>query len=104
MTSVKLGVTVNPPDTALSSVTVNVITPPSPTIESSIVTAGSLSSSRIFPVAVSVAVTVFDVPETVRPTVKVSSDSSSASSVVATVKVFVSSFVPAKVSAAVFSV
>ena len=56
------------------------------------------------PVAVSVAVTGNDVPETFRLTVKVSSASRSASSAVATVKVCVSFFVPAKVSAAVFSV
>ena len=56
------------------------------------------------PVAVSVAVTVAEVPDTLRPTVKVSFGSTSVSSVVATVKVLVSPAVPVKVSAEVFSV
>ena len=58
----------------------------------------------IVPVAVSVAVTVSEVPETVRLTVNLSFASMSVSSVVATVKVFFSPAVPAKVSAAVFAV
>ena len=103
VTSVKLGVTVRPPDTGLSRVTVNVMAPPSLPFASSIVTAGGLSSSTIVAVAEDVA-TVSEVPETVRPTVKVSSDSRRVSSVVATVKVCDSSAAPAKVSAAVFSV
>ena len=92
-----------PPVIALSRVTVKVIASPSLAEESSIVTAGA-SSSRIVPVAVSVAVTVSCAPETVRFTVNVSSDSASLSSVVATVKVCVSPTVPAKVMPAVFSV
>ena len=103
VTSVKPGVTVNPPGTALSSVTVNVMAPSSPLFESSIVTAGSLSSSMIVPVAVD-ASTVCEVPETPRPSVKVSSVSNSVSSAVATVNVFVSPLVPANSSAAVFAV
>ena len=103
VTSVKPGVTVSPPDTALSSVTVTVMAPPSLPFASSIVTAGSLSSSRIVPVAVDVS-TASEVPETARPTVKVSSASTSASSVVATVNFCVSPAVPAKVSAVVFAV
>ena len=59
--SVKLGVTVSPPDTALSSVTVNVIWSPSLADASAIVRAG-VSSSRIVPVAVSLAVMVSEVP------------------------------------------
>ena len=93
----------SPPVTALSSVTVKVITSPSSAEASSIVTAAA-SSSVIVPRPVSVAVTLACVPDTVRPTVKVSSASESVSSVVATVKVCVSPFVPAKLSAAVFSV
>ena len=104
----KLGVTVSPPATALSSVTVKVIASPSLAEASSIVTAGVLLpclwALMIVPVAVSVAVTCNDVPETVMLTVKVSSSSSSASSAVATVKVCVSPAVPAKVSPAVFAV
>ena len=61
-------------------------------------------SSAIVPVAVSVAVTVSEAPETFRLTVKVSSASSSVSSMVATVKLRVSPAVPVKVSAAVFAV
>ena len=104
----KLGVTVKPPATALSNVTVNVIESPSLADASAIVTSGVTpdfpSSSVIVPVAVSVAVTVSCVPETVRFTVNVSSGSTSVSSVVATVKVCVSPTVPAKVMPAVFSV
>ena len=58
----------------------------------------------IVPVAVSVAVTVSEVPETDRLTVNVSSSSWSVSSVVDTVKTWVSPAVPAKLMAAVFSV
>ena len=64
----------------------------------------SPSSSKIVPVAVSVAVTVCSVPETVRLTAKVSLASLTASSVVETVKVCCSPAVPAKLSAAVFAV
>ena len=93
--------------------TVKVIPAPSAAEASAIVsTAGSssvvrlaLSSSlRIVPVAVSVAVTVAEVPETARLTVNVSSGSTAPSSVVATVKVFASPAVPAKLIPAVFSV
>ena len=103
VTSVKPGVTVKPPDTALSSVTVNVIESPSSADASAIVSPGA-SSSRIVPVAVSVAVTVSSVPETDSPTVNVSADSTSVSSVVSTVKVCVSPAVPAKLMPVVFSV
>ena len=103
VTSVKLGVTLRPPDTALSSVTVKVRESPSSSVASAIVTA-ALSSSVMVPLAVSVAVTVAVVPETVRPTVKVSFGSTSVSSVVDTVKLWVSPAVPVKVSAEVFSV
>ena len=101
--SVKLGVTVRPPDTAAFSVTVNVIVSPSEALASAIVTAG-LSSLVMVPVAVEVAVTLWVVPETARPTVKVSSPSTSASSVVETSNVCVSLAVPVKVRAVVFSV
>ena len=62
------------------------------------------SSLRMVPVAVSVAVTVTEVPETVRLTLNLSFASMSVSSVVATVKVFFSPAVPAKRSGAVFAV
>ena len=101
--SVKLGATVSPPGTALSSVTMKVIESPSLADASAIVNAAA-SSSLIVPVAMSVALTVSSVPETARLIVKVSSGSLAASSVVATVKVCVSPAVPAKLSAAVFSV
>ena len=106
----KLDVTVSPPETALSSVTVNVIGSPSAALASETVTAAALappsfpSSSVMVPVAVSVAVTVWVVPDTARLTAKVSSFSSSVSSVVDTVRVFVSPAEPAKDMAAVFSV
>ena len=100
----KLGVTVSPPPTALSSVTVKVMDSPSSAEASSMVTAALPSSLLMVPVAVSVAVTLDVVPETVRPTVKVSLASTAASSVVATVKLWVSPADPAKVSAVVFSV
>ena len=103
------GVTVRPPGTAWSSVTVNVIESPSLAEASSMVTAasseGDLSNTElIVPVAVSVDVTVAEVPETDRLTVKVSASSSAVSSVVATVKLCVSPAVPVNVSADVFSV
>ena len=101
LTSVKDGVTLSPPCTALSSVTVKVIFSPSDAFASFTLTA-ALSSLSMVPVPVSVAVTLSDVPETVRPTVKVSSASSTASSVVETVKVWVSLAVPVKVNAFVF--
>ena len=65
---------------------------------------GSSSSSVIVPVAVSVSVTLTEVPETARPTVKVSLVSTVVSSVVETVKLCCSPAVPAKVRADVFSV
>ena len=101
--SVKLGVTVKPPETALSRVTVKLIESPSLAEASAMVTAG-WSSLVIVPVAVSVAVTVAVAPDTARLTVKVSSGSTAVSSVVVTVKLWVSPAVPAKVSAVVFSV
>ena len=105
MTSVKLGVTVRPPDTALSRVTVKVRASPSAALASAIVTAGGTPSSLVIvPVAVSVVFTFCSVSETARPMVNVSSSSASVSSVVATVKLCFSPAVPAKVSAAVFSV
>ena len=105
VTSVKPGVTVRPPDTARSSVTVNVICSPSAADASSIVTVAKAPSSLVIvPVAVSVAATSVAAPETSRFTMNVSSGSASASSVVATVNVFVSPAVPVKVSAAVFAV
>ena len=58
VTSVKPGVTVSPPDTALSSVTVNVSESPSLADASATVTVALPSSSVIVPVPVSVAVTL----------------------------------------------
>ena len=104
MPPLKLGVTRNPPGTALFSATVNVSESPSLADASVIVTDLGPSSSMIVPVAVSVAVTVAVVPETARLTVKVSFASSSASSVVATVNVCCSPAFPVKASAAVFAV
>ncbi len=83
--SVKLGVTVKPPSTALSSFRVNVILSPSSATAAPIVTA-AVSSSKIVPVTVSGAVTV-SVDSVLRLTVNVSSASAMASSVVATVRV-----------------
>ena len=101
----KLGVTVNPPETAASSVTVKVIESPSAADPSAIATAGSAPSSFVIvPVAVSVAVTGAEFPETARFTVNVSSGSASESSVVATVNVCVSFAVPVKLSPDLFSV
>ena len=101
----RLGVTVRPPDTALSSVTVKVIESPSSALASSIVTAAKSPSSFVMvPFAVSVAPTAACVPETARLTMKLSLRSASVSSIVATVKVCVSPAVPVKLSAAVFSV
>ena len=57
-----------------------------------------VSSSLMVPVPVSMAVTLYVVPETLKLTVKVSSASLSVSSVVETVKVWVSSASPVKVS------
>ena len=99
----KLGVTVSPPETAASSVTVKVIPSPSSADSSPIVTAGA-SSLLMVPVAVSLAVTGAEVLETLRLTVKVSFGSTSVSSVVATVKLRVSPAVPVNVSTPVFSV
>ena len=105
MTSVKLGVTVRPPVIALSSVTVNVIESPSSAEASAMVTAANAPSSLVIvPVAVSVAATVAEVPDTLRLTVNVSWCSLSVSSVVETVKLRVSPAVPVNVSADVFSV
>ena len=101
----KLGVTFNPPDTALSSVTVNVIESPSSAEASAMVTAAKAPSSFVIvPVAVSVAVTDAEVPDTARLTVNVSWCSLTVSSVVETVKLCVSPAVPVNVSAVVFSV
>ena len=100
----KPGVTVNPPDTALCSVTANVIGSPSSADASDTVTAGEALASMIVPVAESGAVTRRDVPETESPTVNVSICSSVLSSAVATVKVCVSPALPANVSATVFPV
>ena len=101
--SVKLGVTLKPSHTGLSSLTVNDSWSPSSADASVIVTAGAVSSSKIVPVAV-LAVTASEVPVTDRLTVKVSSDSSSVSWVVATEKVCVSPAFPVKLSPPVFSV
>ena len=87
MTSLKLGVAVSPPVTALSSVTVNVIESPSAALASAIVTAANAPSSLVIvPVAVSVDVTVAVVPDTAKLTVNVSWCSLAVSSVVDTVK------------------
>ena len=108
MTSVKPGVTVNPPCTALLRVTVKVIASPSVAPASVMVTVWlpvvPPSSSMIVPVAGLPAVTPAGASDRLRPTVKVSSASTTASSVVATAKVCVSPAAPVKVSAAVFSV
>ena len=61
------------------------------------------SSSTIVPVALSVAITVSDVPETGKLTVNVSSSSASPSLVVATVNVCVAPVVPLKLNRAPFS-
>ena len=100
--SVKLGVTVRPPGTALLSTTAKVIRLPS-CAQALPISAAAPSSSMIVPVAVSVAVTAVDVPETDRLTVNVSC-SPSLSAVVATVKVWVSPAVPAKMRAVVLAV
>ena len=93
-------------ETALSSA-VTLLVPPSSPIEdllSARDTVGVSSSSVMVPVAVSVAVTLAEVPDTARPTVKVSLASATVSSVVETVKSWVSPAVPANVRALVFSV
>ena len=77
MPSVKPGVTVSPPDTASSRVTVKRSESPSAALASATVNVAT-SSSSMRPVAVP-AVTVSDVPETDRPTVKVSSCSTAVS-------------------------
>ena len=104
MSSVKLGVTVKPPCTALSTVTTNEIAAPSVLDALPIDTVALPSSLVIVPVAVSLAVTVSVVPETAKPTVNVSPASTTSSSLVDTVKVCCSPFAPEKLSAAVFSV
>ena len=81
-----------------------VIESPSLAEASAIVTVAPPSSLAIVPVAVSVAITSAEVPDTVRLTVNVSSASTAVSSVVETVKLWVSPAVPVNVSAAVFSV
>ena len=94
--SVKLGVTVKPPATAWSSVAVKVIASPS-SADASAIVSDAASSSRIVPVAMSVAITTAFAdggPSTSRRTVKVSSASPTASSVVGTVKVCVSPLLP----------
>ena len=100
--SAKLGVTVKPPCTALSTVTANEIAEPS-VFDALPMDTVAVSSLVIVPVAVSLAVTVSDVPETARPTVNVSPASTTSSSVVVTVKVCCSPFVPAKLMPVVFS-
>ena len=106
-TSVKLGVTVKPPCTALSSVTVKVMSPPSSALALLMVTVALSvlfeASSLMVPVPVSVDVTPEGASETLRPTVKVSLVSTTASCVVETVKVLVSLAVPSNESADVFS-
>ena len=108
MTSVKPGVTVNPPCTALLRVTVKVIASPSFALASVMATVSlpvaPPSSSMIVPVAGLPAVTPAGASDRLRLTVKVSSVSPAASSVVSTVKVCVSPAAPVKVSADVFSV
>ena len=103
--SVKLGVTVSPPCTALSSVTVKAMESPSDLAASLTVTVAA-SSLLIVPVPVSVDVILLAsvVPETASPTVMVSLASSAASSVVATLKVCSSSAVPVKLIPAVLAV
>ena len=64
---------------------------------------GVWSSLRIVPVAVDVAVTRAEFPDTLSATVNVSSDSSALSSIVATVKLCLSPAVPAKLIPAVFA-
>ena len=99
--SVKLGVTVRPPETALSSVTVNVIWSPSLDDASAMVRAGGESSLRIVPVPVArVRSTPFR-SSRAKVTVKVSSASTTSSSMVATVMVRV---LTSKVIAVVFAV
>ena len=102
MPSVKLGVTVSPPCTALSRVTVKVISEPSEALASSIVTSAA-SSLLMVPVPVSVDVTPDGASDTLKLTVKVSLASNTTSAVVATLKLFVSPAVPLKLSAEVFS-
>ena len=91
-----------------AAITVTVVSAPSSAIQNgdtdSVTPDDGVSSSRIVPVAVDVAVTLVAAPETLRPTVKVSSSSFSESSVVATANVCVSPAVPAKSIAAVFPV
>ena len=95
----KLGVTVSPPDTALSSVTVNVIESPSSARSHRRWSPPVRRRPRSSPVAVSVAVNrPPSSPRPSAPTVNVSSASESVSSVVETVKLCVSPAVPAKVS------
>ena len=103
MPSAKPGVTVRPPDTALSSVTVKLIASPSAAEASAMVTV-ALSSSVMVTTAASPNVTPLGPPDTLRLTVKVSSSSTTASSMVSTVKVCSSPAVPVKLSAAVFAV
>ena len=101
--SVKVGVTVRPPATALSKVTVKGMDLPSVALPPTMVRV-ALSSLLIVPVAVEVAVTLWVVPEILKPTVNVSSASISSSSLVETLKLCVSPAVPLKLSAVVFSV
>ena len=108
----KLGVSVKPPGTALSSVTEKERASPSSAralvavteAETAGVLSDAVSSLVIVPVAVSLAVTGCVVPETVRATVKVSSASTSSSSVVATLNACVSPAVPLKAMAGVLAV
>ena len=102
VTSVNDGVTVSPPCTAAPRVTVKVMSLPSDALALFTVTTAP-SSLLMVPVPVSIAVTLSEVPETLRSTVKVSLPSTTASSSVETVKVLVSLAVPVKESAVVFS-
>ena len=92
MPSVNEGVTVSPPWTALSRVTVNVIMSPSAAEALSMVTAALPSSSlRVTSVLVKVSVVTVVVPETD----SVSSPSTTASSVGVSENVTVSAVLPA---------
>ena len=110
VTLVKLGVTVSPPETALPSVTVNVIGSPSSAEASAIVTSGGAGSSlTIVPIAwssvtMSAGLTpllnkpVLGIEETPRLRLNVSSASKSESSMVATETVCASFAFPMKVT------
>ena len=111
VTSVKLGVTVRPPGTTLSSVTVNASEPPSLASASATVRIG-VSSSLIVPVPATTAIAspspVYHHHgsdcERVSPTVRVSASSGIESSFVQIEKCFFSPAVPANVICSVFAV